>query len=141
MKGEWKEYFINLNDSSNEGASLHPSPPILVFPKRIHQLSATNKPLGIIHKSRPIFGTQFHPEARGGPLDSSYLFDTYLDSVQQYKRSQAQFQPTRESRPSQMLVDLLAKERVGVAPTTGMANMANMANAARASAAAAAAAA
>lgn len=41
-----------------------------------------------------------------------------------------------------MLVDLLAKERVGVAPTTGMANIANAAraSAARASAVAAAAA-
>jgi GMP synthase-like glutamine amidotransferase len=29
---------------------------------------------GMIHKSRPIFSTQFHPEAKGGPLDSSYLF-------------------------------------------------------------------
>lgn len=58
--------------------------------------------------------------------------------MQKYKLNQAQFQPTRDSRPSQMLVDLLAKERVGVAPTTGMANIAN---AARASAVAAAAAA
>lgn len=109
LKGDWKEYFINLNDSSNEG---------------------------IIHKSRPIFGTQFHPEARGGPLDSSYLFDTYLDSVQKYKSDQAQFQPARNSKPSQMLVDLLAKDRVGVAPTIGMANMANMARADAAAAAA-----
>ena len=87
---------MNLNDSSNEG---------------------------IVHKSRPIFGTQFHPEARGGPLDSSYLFDTYLESVRKFKESQRVFQPQRESRPSPLLVDLLAKERVGVVPTTGMENM------------------
>lgn len=105
------------------------SPPILIFPKHVYQLPATNESIGIIHKSRPIFGTQFHPEARGGPLDSSYLFDTYLDSVQKYKRDQAQFQPTRNNKPSQMLVDLLAKDRVGVAPTIGMANMANVARA------------
>jgi carbamoyl-phosphate synthase small subunit len=78
---------------------------------------------GIIHSSRPIFGTQFHPEARGGPLDSAYLFDSYLDTVKAYKKSQAIFQPKRESRPSPMLVDILAKERVGVAPTIGMQNM------------------
>lgn len=138
MNGDWKEYFINLNDSSNEGTSLHPFTSNSTLQKHIYQLPAINKLIGIIHKSRPIFGTQFHPEARGGPLDSSYLFDTYLDSVQKYKRNQIQFQPTRDSRPSQMLVDLLAKERVGVAPTSGMANIAN---AARASAAAAAAAA
>ncbi|KAL8918929.1 MAG: hypothetical protein Q9172_005197 [Xanthocarpia lactea] len=96
---DWKEYFINLNDSSNEG---------------------------IVHTSRPIFGTQFHPEARGGPLDSSYLFDTYLESVSRYKKSQAIFQPERENRPSPLLVDLLAKERVGVVPTTGMENLMRM---------------
>ncbi|KAI9810150.1 MAG: Multifunctional pyrimidine synthesis protein CAD [Pycnora praestabilis] len=87
LPSEWKEYFVNLNDSSNEG---------------------------MIHKSRPIFSTQFHPEAKGGPLDSSYLFDAYLDSVKKYKRSQAVFQPERNNRPSPLLVDILSKERVGV---------------------------
>ncbi|KAL9577097.1 MAG: hypothetical protein Q9212_006590 [Teloschistes hypoglaucus] len=102
LPADWKEYFVNLNDSSNEG---------------------------IIHKSRPIFGTQFHPEARGGPLDSSYLFDTYLESVGRYKRNQAVLRPMREERPSPLLVDLLAKERVGVVPTTGMENLLRMGNA------------
>jgi carbamoyl-phosphate synthase small subunit len=76
----------------------------------------------MIHKSRPIFSTQFHPEAKGGPLDSSYLFDIYLDSVSKYKKNQSIFQPMRESRPSPLLVDLLPNERVGVAPTTGHLN-------------------
>lgn len=80
----------------------------------------------MIHKSRPIFSTQFHPEAKGGPLDSSYLFDIYLDSVAKYKKNLSVFQPTRESRPSPLLVDLLPKERVGVAPTTGMQNNARI---------------
>ncbi|KAK5016101.1 Multifunctional pyrimidine synthesis protein CAD [Cryomyces antarcticus] len=86
---DWKEYFVNLNDSSNEG---------------------------MIHKSRPIFSTQFHPEAKGGPLDSSYLFDTYIDSISKFKKTQAAFQPQKDKRPSPLLVDLLAKERVGVQP-------------------------
>jgi carbamoyl-phosphate synthase small subunit len=107
LPDDWKEYFVNLNDSSNEG---------------------------IIHKSRPIFGTQFHPEARGGPLDSSYLFDSYLNSVQKFKKNQAVFQPARDNRPSPLLIDILGKERVGVAPTLGMANMANLAKAATAAA-------
>ncbi|MCJ1230880.1 Multifunctional pyrimidine synthesis protein CAD [Toensbergia leucococca] len=107
LPSDWKEYFVNLNDSSNEG---------------------------MIHKSRPIFSTQFHPEAKGGPLDSSYLFDAYLDSVEKYKRSQAIFQPKRDSRPSPLLVDMLAKERVDVVPTIGMGNMAAAARAAAASA-------
>ena len=54
-------------------------------------------------------------------MDSSYLFDSYLDSVQKYKHNQAIFSPERDNRPSPLLVDILAKERVGVAPTTGMA--------------------
>lgn len=84
---DYKEYFVNLNDSSNEG---------------------------MIHKHRPIFSTQFHPEAKGGPLDSSYLFDAYVKEVRQYKRTQAQLDSNRANRPSPLLVDLLAKERVGV---------------------------
>jgi carbamoyl-phosphate synthase small subunit len=96
LQGDWKPYFVNLNDSSNEG---------------------------MIHKSRPIFSTQFHPEAKGGPLDSAYLFDIYLESVKKYKKNQAIFQPQRDSRPSALLVDLLGKERIGVHPTTGMQTM------------------
>ena len=86
---DFKEYFVNLNDDSNEG---------------------------IIHKTRPIFGTQFHPEAKGGPQDSSYLFDAYLDSVKQYKAASDRLRPGKENRPSPLLVDLLPKERIGVAP-------------------------
>lgn len=67
---------------------------------------------------------RFHPEARGGPLDSSYLFDKYLESVAMYKKSQAIFQPNRDNKPSPLLKDLLAHERVGVAPTLGMENVA-----------------
>lgn len=77
----------------------------------------------MIHATRPIFSTQFHPEAKGGPLDSSYLFDMYLDNVHQYRQSQAAFQPQRDSKPSPLLVDLLAKERVGVDLTQGIRNM------------------
>ena len=96
LPSDWKPYFVNLNDQSNEG---------------------------MIHKSRPIFSTQFHPEAKGGPLDSSYLFDIYLDSVLKYKNNQAGLYPQRDSRPSPLLVDLLAKERVGVQPTIGQQNV------------------
>ena len=92
----------------------------------------------MIHKTRPIFSTQFHPEAKGGPLDSSYLFDAYLESVAKYKNSQKVFQPKRDSRPSPLLVDLLSKERVGVTPPTGILNM-QQANAGEGLAAAAAA--
>jgi carbamoyl-phosphate synthase small subunit len=53
---EWKEYFINLNDSSNEG---------------------------MIHKRKPYFSAQFHPEAKGGPLDSACKFKFF----QRYKHA------------------------------------------------------
>lgn len=57
-------------------------------------------------------------------MDTAYLFDSYLESVARYKKNQAIFQPNRDNRPSPLLVDLLAKERVGVVPTLGMENMA-----------------
>ena len=69
----------------------------------------------MMHKTRPIFSTQFHPEAKGGPMDSSYLFDKYLQNVQLFKESQKVY---RDNRPSQLMLDILSKERVGVEPST-----------------------
>lgn len=90
LSSDWKEYFVNLNDGSNEG---------------------------MMHRTRPIFSTQFHPEAKGGPMDSSYLFDLYIDSVIRYKNNQAVYPAIgKDNRPSSMLIDILAKERVGVQP-------------------------
>ncbi|KAL2110194.1 hypothetical protein VUR80DRAFT_1492 [Thermomyces stellatus] len=86
LPSDWKEYFVNLNDGSNEG---------------------------MIHKTRPIFSTQFHPEAKGGPMDSSYLFDRYLHDVKTFKDSQAVY---KDNRPTQLMLDILSKERVGVEP-------------------------
>lgn len=80
----FKEYFVNLNDQSNEG---------------------------MIHESRPIFSTQFHPEAKGGPLDSAFLFDKYMADVRAYKAVQGS---PLDNLPSPLLVDILSKERVGV---------------------------
>jgi carbamoyl-phosphate synthase small subunit len=71
----------------------------------------------MIHKTRPIFSTQFHPEAKGGPMDSAYLFDMYIENVQRYKENQAVFATGKDNRPSPLLVDILSKERVGVQPT------------------------
>lgn len=58
LPSDYKEYFVNLNDLSNEG---------------------------MMHKEKPIFSVQFHPEAKGGPLDSSFLFDKYFHLLDQYK--------------------------------------------------------
>jgi carbamoyl-phosphate synthase (ammonia) len=54
----WKPLFINANDHTNEG---------------------------IVHETRPIFTAQFHPEAWGGPTDSEYLFDNFMDLVKHKK--------------------------------------------------------
>lgn len=70
----------------------------------------------MIHKTRPIFSTQFHPEAKGGPMDSSYLFDMYIENVQRYKKNQAVYPAAKDNRPNPLLVDILSKERVGVTP-------------------------
>jgi carbamoyl-phosphate synthase small subunit len=84
----------------------------------------------MIHKTRPIFSTQFHPEAKGGPMDSSYLFDMYIENVQRYKKNQAVYPTGKDNRPSPLLVDILSKERVGVAPTPHVDNLVRAAAAA-----------
>jgi carbamoyl-phosphate synthase small subunit len=51
---DWREWFYNNNDGTNEG---------------------------IIHISKPFFGTQFHPEASPGPDDTEFLFDMFVRSI------------------------------------------------------------
>jgi carbamoyl-phosphate synthase small subunit len=51
---DWKPLFLNANDLSNEG---------------------------IIHTSQPFFSVQFHPEACGGPYDTTFLFKQFIDTV------------------------------------------------------------
>jgi carbamoyl-phosphate synthase small subunit len=58
LSPEWRPYFINANDGSNEG---------------------------IKHLSKPFFAVQFHPEAEGGPYDTSYLFDHFLANAKKYQ--------------------------------------------------------
>ncbi len=75
----------------------------------------------MLHKTRPIFSTQFHPEAKGGPMDSSFLFDKYLENVKMFKDNSKVY---RDNRPSQLMIDILSKERVGVEPSPLAANAA-----------------
>jgi carbamoyl-phosphate synthase small subunit len=50
----WEPYFLNINDNTNEGMR---------------------------HKIKPFFSTQFHPEASGGPTDTDYLFDDFIENI------------------------------------------------------------
>jgi carbamoyl-phosphate synthase small subunit len=54
---DWEPLFININDHTNEGMR---------------------------HKKLPFFSTQFHPEASGGPTDTDYLFDIFIDNIRKY---------------------------------------------------------
>ena len=37
---------------------------------------------GLDYMDIPAFSVQFHPEACGGPLDTNYLFDRFMDMMQ-----------------------------------------------------------
>ncbi|MBI2334521.1 glutamine-hydrolyzing carbamoyl-phosphate synthase small subunit [Candidatus Daviesbacteria bacterium] len=51
LSSDWKEWFVNLNDKTNEG---------------------------IRHKTKPLMSVQFHPEASPGPMEAGYLFDEFI---------------------------------------------------------------
>ncbi|KAF8174543.1 carbamoyl-phosphate synthase [Pholiota molesta] len=51
----WKELFKNANDGSNEG---------------------------IYCEDKPFFSVQFHPESNAGPRDTEFLFDVFLQRVE-----------------------------------------------------------
>lgn len=82
LTAEWEPYFLNLNDLSNEGMR---------------------------HKSRPVFSTQFHPEAKGGPLDTSYLFDKFFENIEQYKLDRGAEQ---RGIADSLIADILPSQRV-----------------------------
>lgn len=46
---------------------------------------------GLSHRQYPVFCVQYHPEARPGPTDSSYLFDQFTDMMQSVR--EGSFQP------------------------------------------------
>ncbi|CAK9103982.1 Protein URA2 [Includes: Glutamine-dependent carbamoyl-phosphate synthase [Durusdinium trenchii] len=54
LPSNWVPLMVNANDGTNEG---------------------------IIHSSRPWFSVQFHPEAAGGPTDTEFLFDYFLQFI------------------------------------------------------------
>ena len=66
LPAEWKTFFLNGNDFSNEG---------------------------VIHTTKPFFSVQFHPEAAGGPMDTSFLFNMFVDLLNGKPRTQPLISP------------------------------------------------
>jgi len=58
LPDDYIPYFLNLNDQSCEG---------------------------IRHRNKPFFSTQFHPEASGGPTDTSFLFEHFMNEIEKNK--------------------------------------------------------
>ena len=54
MPEDWREWFYNDNDGTNEG---------------------------LMHISKPFFGAQFHPEASPGPDDTEFVFDILVRAM------------------------------------------------------------
>jgi len=54
LGNDWKPLYININDNTNEGMR---------------------------HTAKPYFSTQFHPEASGGPTDTGFLFDDFIENI------------------------------------------------------------
>lgn len=54
LPSDWKPYFENMNDGSNEG---------------------------VRHTSKPWVSVQFHPEACAGPVDTEFLFDQFIQML------------------------------------------------------------
>lgn len=54
LSEDWAPWFVNVNDQTNEG---------------------------IRHTTKPFRSIQFHPEHSPGPVDTEFLFDTFLDDI------------------------------------------------------------
>jgi len=59
LPGDVETTHINLNDKTSEG---------------------------LRHKRLPVFSVQYHPEAAPGPHDAAYLFDRFVQLMQQHRR-------------------------------------------------------
>ena len=42
---------------------------------------------GVRHKKYPCFSVQYHPEASPGPEDANYLFDEFVEMMEEFKRA------------------------------------------------------
>lgn len=55
LPDDWQTLFVNVNDNTCEG---------------------------IKHLTKPFFAAQFHPEASSGPTDTEYLFDDFMELIE-----------------------------------------------------------
>jgi carbamoyl-phosphate synthase/aspartate carbamoyltransferase/dihydroorotase len=67
LDSKWKQLFFNANDNSNEG---------------------------IVHVEKPFFSVQFHPEHHPGPDDMEFLFDVFIQKIENLKNSNQQDKQT-----------------------------------------------
>jgi len=74
LKGSgFRQLFLNANDHSNEG---------------------------IIHEYKPFFSAQFHPEASGGPTDTAFLFEKFINHVNGIQEPLHILDPLRYTQPT-----------------------------------------
>ncbi|KAK7154444.1 hypothetical protein R3I94_007692 [Phoxinus phoxinus] len=74
----WSPLFTNANDGTNEG---------------------------IMHNTKPVFTAQFHPEAKGGPTDTEFLFDAFISLIRKGKEgSIASVMPKKPAVPPRIQV-------------------------------------
>jgi carbamoyl-phosphate synthase small subunit len=50
------------------------------------------------HRSMPIFSVQYHPEASPGPHDSAYLFEKFVNMMEEFAHPRPQEEVWRRRR-------------------------------------------
>jgi carbamoyl-phosphate synthase/aspartate carbamoyltransferase len=89
---DWKPMFLNANDLSNEG---------------------------IIHTTKPFFSVQFHPEAFGGPQDTSFLFKNFTDLMRGHTPEKVLLDPAIYNKPNVRKVLLVGSGGLSIGQVRG----------------------
>jgi carbamoyl-phosphate synthase large subunit/carbamoyl-phosphate synthase small subunit len=64
LRAPWKQAFYNANDYTNEGISC---------------------------EGKPFYSVQFHPEAKGGPYDTDFLFDRFINDMKVRRENKSEY--------------------------------------------------